>query len=121
MHFKQLLEIIVDCYNNFGKIIDPEKYYTIENMIEKGMTIEAFENELGFEDGWTQAQGLSLEDRVALVREQAAKITINWIFVRYLGTDRYGTPVDEDWKEYAGITRYQELIEKLPKEPQRIP
>ena len=82
MHFKQLLEIIVDCYRNFGKTIDPEKYYTIENMTEKGMTIEDFENDLGFEKGWTQEEGLSLDDRVRLLRDHAFKITIDWIFVK---------------------------------------
>jgi len=117
MHFKQLLDIIIDCYKHFGKIIDPEKYYTIENMMEKGMTIEDFENELGFEEGWTQAEGLSLDDRVGLVRDQAPKITIDWIFVKYLGTDRYGTPVDEDWKKYVGTTGCEELLERLAKEP----
>jgi hypothetical protein len=104
MHFKQLLEIAVDCYKNFGKTIDPEMYYTIENMVERGMTIEDFENELGFEKGWTRDKGLSLDDRVRILRDHANKITIDWIFVKHLGTNRYGTPVDENWKKYAGIT-----------------
>ncbi|TAH48319.1 MAG: hypothetical protein EYC68_21560 [Chloroflexota bacterium] len=98
-YFRQLLEIVVDCYRNFGKIIDPEKYYTIENMTEKGLTVEDFEEELGFERGWTEDEELTIEDRVSLLRAHAPKTGMNWIFIKHLGTDRFGTPVDEDSEE----------------------
>lgn len=97
--FTQLLEIAVSCYNNFGKIIDPEKYYTVENMTEKGMTIEDFELELGYEKGWTQAEGLTIADRIELLNAYAPKISIDWIFVKHLGTDRYGNPIEINSEE----------------------
>ena len=98
-YFSQLLEIIVDCYKNFGKIIDPEKYYTIENMTEKGLTVEDFEEQLGFERGWTEDEELTIEDRVNLLRDHAPQTAMNWIFIKHLGTDRFGIPVDENSEE----------------------
>jgi hypothetical protein len=93
-HFRQLLEITVDCYGAFGSIIDPEKYYTIENMRQLGLTIEDFEVELGYEEGWTDVSDLSPEECIDVLREYAPKIAIDWIFRKYLGTDRYGVPED---------------------------
>jgi len=91
-HFCLLLEIAVDCYKTFGSIIDPERYYTMENMRQLCLTIEDFEAELGYEKGWTEVPGLSDEGRIELLREHAPKIGIDWIFRKYLGTDRYGVP-----------------------------
>ena len=88
--FVQILEIIKDCYISFGKIIDPEKYYTFENLTENGLRIEDFEIELGFEEGWTNEEGLTIEDRVMLLSQYIPECEIDWIFVKYLGTDRYG-------------------------------
>jgi len=97
--YTQILEIIVDCYRNFGKVVDPEKYYTFENLTETGLSVEDFELELGFEKGWTQAEGLTIADRIELLNAYAPKTDIDWIFVKHLGTDRYGIPVDSNVKE----------------------
>jgi hypothetical protein len=91
-HFRTLLEVIVACYRTFGSVIDPERYYTADNMKKLGLTVEDFEAELGFDPGWTELTGLSIEDRVALLRDHAPKVAIDWIFRKHLGTDRYGVP-----------------------------
>ena len=92
IYFKQLLEIIVGCFASFGRVIDSDQYYTIENMSTTDLTIEDLEIELGFPKGWTDVKGFSLEDRVRLIRDHVPKNDIDWIFIKYLQTDRYGKP-----------------------------
>ncbi|TFH32677.1 MAG: hypothetical protein E4G99_12445 [Anaerolineales bacterium] len=91
-HFRNLLEVAVDCYKTFGSIIDPEQYYTVESMKKLGFTVEDLEVNLGFPPGWTEVTGLSIKDRIALLRDHAPKVSVDWIFNKYLGTNRYGIP-----------------------------
>lgn len=93
--FRQILLILVDCYRKFGTIIDPEQYYTPENMAARELTIEDFEEELGLPRGWTQADGITVADRVALIRRSVPGVEIDWVFEKHLGTNRYGDILEQ--------------------------
>ncbi|ABS39326.1 hypothetical protein [Clostridium botulinum] len=88
-NFKLLLEVIKDYYTTFGHIIDPEKYYTIENIGKIGLEIEDFEESVGFPRGYTCAEGLTDEIRIALIRENEPKSEIYYIFNKYFEHGRY--------------------------------
>ncbi len=66
-YFKLLLEVAVDCYRTFGNEIDPEKFFTYENLIKTKKTIEEFEEQAGYPRGWTNIQGFTIEQRVDLI------------------------------------------------------
>lgn len=88
-YFKLLLTIVFECYNNFGMLIDPDQYYTIENMKRLNRTIEDFEEELGFPRGWTAGDSSSDEDRMSCFRKQNHTNGVDEILVKYLGKDRF--------------------------------
>lgn len=82
-NFRLLLEVIKDCYTIFGHIIDPEKYYTIENIRKIGLEIEDVEESIGLPRGYTYTEGLTDEIRIAMIRENEPKSEINYIFNKY--------------------------------------
>lgn len=88
-NFTMLIEIIYDCFQKFGSIIDPEKYYTLENLEQLGKSIEDIEVTLGFPKGYTKVEGISNEDRIRLLRESEPSSEIDYIFMKYLNKVRY--------------------------------
>lgn len=52
-HMQLLARIVSDCYDKFGTVIDPEQYYTRENLNRLGLSIEDIEESFGFPRGWT--------------------------------------------------------------------
>jgi hypothetical protein len=87
-YFLLLLEIVYDCFQEFGPAIDPEQYYTVENMLKLGKKIEDFEEELGYPRGWTAC--IPDTERIRLLRKEAAKSDIDTLFNPYLKKDRFG-------------------------------
>ncbi|MCQ6277585.1 hypothetical protein JMM81_22285 [Bacillus sp. V3B] len=79
-----MLGIIFECYEEFGAEIYPAKYYTLENLKKKGLTIEDIEESLGFDRGYTKVDGASNEERIRLIREYAPESEINEMFDKYL-------------------------------------
>lgn len=90
-YYMTLLEIIFDCFQQFGPVIDPEQYYTLKNMKNLGKTIEDFEEELGFPRGWT-AVGPETE-RIRALSKSAAKTDIDYLFIKYFNKNRFGKKV----------------------------
>lgn len=88
-NFIMLIEIIYECFQKFGSIIDPEKYYTLENLEQLGISIEDIEKTLGFPNGYTKVEGISDEDRIRLLRESEPWSEIDYIFMKYLNKVRY--------------------------------
>ena len=85
----QLVRIIYECYKEFGPLIDPEQYYTIENLERMGLTVyDILERDLGFPNNW--AEGVSSEMILKQIREQEPKPDIDHIFIKYLGHNRFG-------------------------------
>ena len=89
-YYKTLLIVVLDCYKVFGYQIDPELYFTCENLIKTNKTIEDFEEQAGYPRGWTENLGLDINQRVELIRNHHPKPTIDWIFEKYLGVNRFG-------------------------------
>lgn len=88
--FKILISLIGDAYKKFGYLIDPEKYYTIENMNRLNKSVEDFEEEIGFPRGWTLVDGFSDEDRMIAIRNNERTESIDWVFLKYFKTNRFG-------------------------------
>ncbi len=88
-YFVLLLEVIFDCYQNFGTVIDPEK---------TGKTIEDFEQELGCPRGWTNIPGATKDERLKAIRNEICCDGIDHILVKYLGKNRFGDIVQAGHK-----------------------
>lgn len=92
-YFSLLLEVVSDCYKTFGREIDPELFFTYENLVHSKRTIEDFEEQAGYPRGWTAIPGFSFKDQIDLISRHHSKPKINWVFEKYLRTDRYGKDV----------------------------
>ena len=88
-----LLEVVSDCYKTFGREIDPELFFTYENLVYSKKTIEDFEDQAGYPRGWTAIPGFTVKDRIDLIGRHQPKPRIDWIFKKYLEPDRYGKEV----------------------------
>lgn len=89
-YFVILLELVFDCYQNFGTIIDPEQYFSFENILKTGKTIEDFEDELGYPRGWTNIDGATEEERLNAIRTQIRYDGVDHVLIKYLGKNRFG-------------------------------
>ena len=88
LYFVLLLEIIRDCFQKFGHIIDPVLYF-VYNITEAGKSLEDIEEELGYPRGWTDS--IPDEERIKILRQYFEKdVTIDYVFEKYLGTNRFG-------------------------------
>lgn len=47
-YLKLLLGVVLDCYLSYGRLIDPEQFFTIENLLTTDKTIEDFEEQAGY-------------------------------------------------------------------------
>ncbi len=88
-----LLEKILDCYKTFGTIIDPEQYFSFENIKKTGKTIEDFEEDLGFPRGWTCLEEATNDERLSVIRREIRHDGIDHILIKYLGKNRFGETV----------------------------
>lgn len=93
-YFKVLLELVMDCYKVFGKLIDPEKFFTYENLLLTNKTIEDFEEQAGYPRGWTAVPEYTIEQRIELIRKNHPMPKIDWIFEKYLNVNRFGKKVN---------------------------
>lgn len=84
----QLVDLIFECYSTFGNIIDPDQYYTVENIDELGLTIEEIEEELGFPKGWTNIGNTDASTRLNAIRQSVPGSEIDIIFQKYLNKNR---------------------------------
>jgi hypothetical protein len=93
-YFILLLELICDCFKNFGHIIDPVQYFTY-SITEGGKSLEDIEEELGYPRGWTDIENTSTEERIRILRSEFEKdITVDCVFEKYLGTNRFGERIN---------------------------
>ena len=89
-YFKILLEIVLDCYKEFGYEIDPELFFSYKNLLKTKKTIEDFEEQAGYPRGWTDNLGLDIEQRIDLIKRHHPKPSIDWILEKYLSVNRFG-------------------------------
>jgi hypothetical protein len=93
-HFKTLLEVVFDCYQKFGLQIDPDQYFTKENLTKMNKTVEDFEEELGFPRGWTDIEGGTIDDRINAIRRESHYDGVDHILIKHLGKNRFGEKVE---------------------------
>jgi len=93
-YFEILLAVVLDCYKVFGLEIDPEQFFTYENLLNTKKTIEDFEEQAGYPRGHTAIPGYSIKQRIELINSHHPKPTIDWIFEKYLGVNRFGEEVN---------------------------
>jgi hypothetical protein len=90
MYFTLLLAFIQDCFKKFGHIIDPVRYFDY-SISSAGKSLEDIEEELGFPRGYTSIDGIPYEERVRMLRHEFEKqVSIDYVFERYLETNRFG-------------------------------
>lgn len=84
-----LVELIFECYEQFGSVIDPDKYYTLQNLERLGLSIEDVEESLGLPRGWTYISEGYDEKRIKSLRRSVPGTQIDWLFEKYLGRNRF--------------------------------
>ena len=90
-----LLEILFECYKRFGTVIDPDQYYTVENLQQAGVTIEDIEESLGFPRGWTAVPPAPDEIRLQALRRHIPGSHIDVFFEKYLNKTRFQGPITD--------------------------
>lgn len=83
-----IVGVLHECYRRFGTVIDPDQYYTLENLKRLGLTLENVEEELGYPRGWTALGPGGDEDRLRLLRREISPADVDWLFEKYLGKSR---------------------------------
>ena len=92
-YFILLLELVCDCFKNFGNIIDPVQYF-VYCITEAGKSFEDIEEELGYPRGYTKIEGIPDEERIRILQQEFEKdVMIDCIFEKYLGTNRFGEKI----------------------------
>ena len=66
-YFQLLKDIVDECYSTFGDCLNPDIYYTIENLKKLGRSIEDEEEALGLPRGWTS--GIPDQERLNLLKK----------------------------------------------------
>jgi hypothetical protein len=88
----KLVELVYDCYQDFGVYIDPQQYYTKENLNRLNLKIEdILERDLGFPSKWFI--GSDSDEILKQIRKQEPEPTIDPIFIKYLGRNRFGKKI----------------------------
>lgn len=86
-YLTSLIQIVFECFSRFGPIIDPDMYYTLDNLKLLGKTIEDIEEELGFPRGYTDVGGNDY-DRLFHLRKTQPETQIDRMFQKYLNKTR---------------------------------
>jgi hypothetical protein len=90
-----LVNLVHDCYQTFGTTIDPDQYYTLDNLAKRGMSIEDVEEELGFPRGWTDVPAGSCADRLHVLRREIPMTSVSVLFDKYPSSGRAIAPRDD--------------------------
>jgi hypothetical protein len=85
-YFKNVLELVYDCYVHMRTIVDGQWYFTEENFRRMGKTVEDAEEELGMRRGWTDIKQPGVEPhRWHTLRRSAGGCNIQVQFHKWLG------------------------------------
>lgn len=86
-YYKTMVELVYNCYLDFGTEINSHQYYTAEHFAKLGKTIEDAEEEVFGIRGWTHVAGYPDEARWQAIRDQMIGCEIDEIFLEYLGKE----------------------------------
>jgi hypothetical protein len=89
-YFTLLLEIFYDCYQVFGYDIDPDRYYTLENIVRLNISIEDIEEHVGLPRGLTGMSGGAVEQRIEAIRRNHSTPCADNVLITRLGKNRFG-------------------------------
>lgn len=85
-HFRTLVELVHDCYIVFGEQIDPQRYFTREAFLSRGLTIDDADFEVMGIRGWTGGEGAVEEDmRWIMLRRTVGETAVSALFTRFFG------------------------------------
>lgn len=82
--FVSLLTLVFECYSIFRAVVDPRWYFTEENFIPMGRTLEDALSELGYPPSWGQFVPSGAGTWKAL-RSQQPSCPLNPLFDEFLG------------------------------------
>jgi len=77
-----LRELVEECSQRFASDVDPEAFYTMENLQARNLSIEDVEETLGFPRGWTNV--LPDEERLRLLKQATSPTMAQWIVREYI-------------------------------------
>jgi hypothetical protein len=89
LYFTSLVEVIFECYADFKRVVDPQWYFTQENFIRMGKTLEDAVRELGLPPVWASCAPKD-EGAWRALRSQQPACEINHLFRQYLGREIVG-------------------------------
>lgn len=82
--FTSLLALVFECYSTFRTVVDPRWYFTEQNFISRGRTLEDALSELGYPSCWGQLAPSGVGAWEAL-RKQQPPCLLNPLFEEFLG------------------------------------
>lgn len=98
VYFKLLLKIVYECYVRFKCIVDPRWYFTQENFLSMGKTLEDAVVELGYPEEWASCTEEE-EAEWHVLRQQQPPCQINDLFNKYLGVWIDDPDLSDDFSE----------------------
>lgn len=88
-----LLEIVFDCFNVFGYIVNPDIFYSIDEIKKRGQTVKDIEMEIWGYPKWTSI-GMSENDSLKYIINNMVPTPIDKLFIKYLGKTKDGIPAE---------------------------
>lgn len=82
-YMQRMVSLVSSCYKDFGSIVDPDQYYTLENLRKIDKSLEDVEEELGFPRGWTRIGEHSDEERLHVLCAHIPRSGIKHLFDKY--------------------------------------
>lgn len=83
-YFISLLSLIYECYLEFRTVVDPRWYFTKENFVDVGKTLDDALVELGFPSSWL-SNTIPESEAWKVLRRQQPPCALNSVFHEYLG------------------------------------
>jgi hypothetical protein len=85
-YFRLLLEMLRECYLDYGAYIDPRTIFTVEGLSQLRWSVEDLEESLGFTRGWTDVplpKGEKISARLELLSRHGGDELIDAFFEKY--------------------------------------
>lgn len=86
-YMRTIVRLIQDCYRDWGRVMDPDQYYTMDNLKALGITLEDIEESQGLPRGYTAIAVGSPEmdeQRLKALRRAIPMASRQWAFEKYL-------------------------------------